>query len=90
MKLDDLLNEISKNKKITIKRIDKNDVLVFMEIDGWTEVLRIYPETKTAEFLDIEDDWVELEGAVEERYKSLPEIKRLYDYLNENKYDIIF
>lgn len=90
MNLDIVLKEISKNKKIKVKRVGDNDIQVFIEVDEWRDVLRIYPKTKTAEFLDIEDEWEELLGAVEEKYKGLPEIRMLVDYLNENKYDIVF
>lgn len=90
MELDEILDKVTENKKITIKRIRDNDVQVFMEVDGFIDILRIYPKTKTAEFLDIEDLWEELISAVEEKYKSLPEIRKLVDYLNENKYNITF
>jgi hypothetical protein len=90
MKLDDLLSEISKNKKITVNKIGRKVIRVLMEVDGMRDVLMIYPETKSAEFLDLDAEWEELQAAVETEYKNLPEIKRLYNYLIENKYDIIF
>ncbi len=90
MNLNDVLDHISKNKKIKIERVGDNDVRVFIKIDGMTDILRIYPKTKTAEFLDIEEEWEELIGAVEAKYKNFSEIKVLVAYLNANKYDIIF
>ncbi len=90
MQLDTLLSQISENKRITVKRVNENDVQVFIEVSGLPDILRIYPKTKKAEFLDIGDEWEELYGAVEEKYKDFPGIKKLVDYLNEEGYDISF
>jgi len=51
----------------------------------------ISPKLRFAEFLDIAEDWEELQAALEEEYyRDFPEIKRLYDYMIRNKYDIVF
>lgn len=85
MLLTDLLNTLSKNNKVSVKM--RHD-LVTVNLNG--DILVIYHHVKLAEFLDINDDWVELHGALEEYYKEIPELKQLYEYLREEKYNINF
>jgi len=87
MELSQILESLSKNKKVSVKNVKEDSILI--NLDG--SVLVISPKLKFAEFLDIAEDWEELQAALEdEYYKDFPEIKRLYEYMVRNKYDIIF
>ncbi|MDO8528751.1 MAG: hypothetical protein Q7S06_02570 [Nanoarchaeota archaeon] len=87
MSLDEVLKEISKNKKISVERID-DEIGISIEKEGL--ILRIYPLHSTSEFLDIEDEWTELDFALKEKYPEFPELQVLVDYMNENYYDIVW
>jgi len=87
MELSQILESLSKNKKVSIKNVRDDSILI--NING--SVLMISPKLRFAEFLDIAEDWEELQSALEEEYyRDFPEIKRLYDYMIRNKYDIVF
>jgi len=87
MELSQILESLSKNKKVSIKNVRDDSILI--NING--SVLMISPKLRFAEFLDIAEDWEELQAALEEEYyRDFPEIKRLYDYMIRNKYDIVF
>ncbi len=66
---------------------DGKEVKVFVERNL---ELRIYPQTKTAEFLEIDYEWDELKHAVRNRYSKHPEMVVLTDLLNAGGYEIIW
>ena len=90
MTIDLVLNEISKNGKIKVVKTSEEIGVSVMRGDYYERVLRIYPQFKTAEFLDINDEWDELQGALEEVYKEFPQLIILTRHLNNAGYDIIF
>ncbi len=88
MILEELLDEVSKSSQI---KVDKSDDEIDISIkDGeiFSRILRVYPQNKTAEFLDIEDVWDELHYALEDKYGTFPEVAKIADFLNQNKYSI--
>ena len=87
MFIDTLIEQISRSDKVKVERI-KDEVRVSIEGDGL--VLRIYPESKTAEFIDIEDEWYELKYALEEKYPQFPELESLRIGMSESGYRIIW
>ncbi len=92
MSLQEVLDKISENGKVRVERTDES-VDVSIKEGGssvYARILRIYPHSKSAEFLDIGDEWDELQGALKDEYGGFPELLFLTDYLNEEKYDIIF
>ena len=91
MKIEDILSEVSKDGKIKAERINDNDIDIFIRKgEHYERILRIYPQSKTAEFLDIDEEWEELQSALEKDYKEFPGLLALTYYLNRNKYSITF
>ena len=93
MKIEDLLSEISKDGKIIFEKIEEDIPEISISIkreNSYERVLRIYPKVKTAEFLDINEEWEELIWALEVYYKEFPGLRRITDYLNKEKYRINF
>ena len=84
-KTSDLIEQISRSDKVKVERI-KDEVRVSIDGDGL--VLKIYPERKTAEFIDIENEWDELKYALEEKYPKFPELEDLRKSMSERGYDI--
>ena len=77
--------------RIRLEKFGDNDIDVLIKRNGeYTRVLRIYPLGKFAEFLDIDDQWDELDGALESDYGEFPELLEIAHYLKREKYDIIF
>ncbi len=88
--IERLLQEISANKGIRIETLRDEYVISVKENGNFDLILRIYLSGKTAEFIDIEDEWDELDYAIQDKYGKFPEIKRVVDYLNNNNYSIIW
>lgn len=86
MELPQILELLSRNKKVLVRNIREDNIMVKMG----DSVLMLYPKTKTAEFLDIPEEWDELPAILEGEYKDFPELKRLYDYMIKGRYQIIF
>ncbi len=85
MEIKEIL-KIAKGKGIRCE-LDGKEVKVFVERNL---ELKIYPKTRTAEFLEIDYEWSELEHAVRNRYSEYPEMVVLTDLLNAGGYDIIW
>jgi hypothetical protein len=85
MQLNQILREISNDGSLEVETLE-NEFSISTDRDR--RILRIYPGNKTAEFLDIEDEWDELKWALDEKYSEYPGLKILVEYLNDKFYDI--
>ena len=94
MSIEHLLNIMSENKNLEVKRFDENEVIVKFLVgeEGLKGTyLAIHPKTKSAEFLDIPyEDWEELYGYVDFHFKKCPELKKLYDFMCRENYAMTF
>ncbi len=93
MTLIDLLNAIPKSDRVRIEEIDDNEIKVSVNNGScYMRVLRIYSHGKSAEFLDIDDKWDELDGALEDDifYRKFPELLKIKRVLNSLDYHIMF
>ena len=90
MAIDDVFDEI-RNPLVKIERVDVDKINV-SAINGIFSnlILRIYPESRMAEFIDIEDKWDDLNPALKSKYPEIPELKKIVDFMNEENYGIIW
>ena len=86
MAIEEDLKIICEDSALELK-IEDREISVSIDHE---RILRIYPEGKTAEFLDIEDEWDELDIALKEKYPKFPRLKEVTDYLNGLDYHIIY
>ena len=91
MSLEEAIKNLSKNSNIEIDRDDKNgDISITLKRINFKEIVRIYPEAKGAEFLDVnpKDEYIELLEAIKNRYWDFPQLIPLVDVMNSEGYDI--
>ncbi|MFZ1971041.1 MAG: hypothetical protein WAU65_02590 [Candidatus Nanoarchaeia archaeon] len=90
MSLHDLLSKIlGNNDGILINVKGSNDISIFVKEGGSYEpILTISPKDKTAEFVNIEEDWTEIQSALEKKHENYPELRALADYLTQEEYNI--
>lgn len=53
----------------------------------WKTVLRIYPEYRYADFVDLEPGWEHLDEALREKYWDFPVIEALREALDGEEYE---